>query len=640
MIVPHPTITRRGGANTFPAGWARHTTGAVRHLLLLLLSLLLTLGPPAEAAEPAQGRTLSPRIRWRVGTVRIEGADHISERRLRPLLTTRPRSWFTPWKARPRFDREGLEDDVVRVVAYYRGHGYYRAHVTYSLDPDRKRETVDVTIAIEEGPAVVVSTVEVTVADAPSAEVRAMLNPKSLVPLEPGDVFDEARYDEGRVRLLGRARSAHFARAQVTKRARVDVPAGTATIGYTVTLGPPSFLGPVTVDGLTRVEPTVVLREVAFEEGAPFDPALLERTRRNLLRLHLFRAITLVEKGGSEADVPITIRVAEGPWREIRAGVGYDTEEQVRGLLSWRTYNFFGDARQLGVTARASTIRRSIAADLLQPHWPVQKTRTRLLALFEDDEQDSFSVTRARLSPRLEWAPTPSVLAFAAYRIERDHLTSVNGAVERALAPEATPDYATLSGMNFGVDWNRTDDLLNPKRGFIVTTQVDPVGSVFGGDSSFLRLQGTLRTYVPLAWRFLLATRLRVGTIEPIDGSHEIPIWERFFAGGVDSVRGYARWRVGPLAGDDPLGGRSLTDMSLELRRPITQAIAVTTFIDAGQLSLRSFDPPTSDFQKGVGAGLQYATPIGPIRLDLGFPLDRQGDDAAFQVYVSVGQAF
>jgi outer membrane translocation and assembly module TamA len=408
-----------------------------------------------------------------------------------------------------------------------------------------------------------------------------------------------------------------------------------------VTLGPPAFFGPVAIEGLTRVAPAVVRREVAFEAGRPFDPTLLERTRRNLLRLRLFRSVTLVEGGTAAApEVPINIRVAEGPRREIRAGVGYDTVEQVRGLLAWRNYDFLGGARQLGFTARASTIQRSLAADFLQPHWPVASARTRLLLLFEDEEEDTFSVTRGRVAPRLEWSPLPSVLTYAAYRIERDHLNSVGNAVSRALAPEATPKYATLSGLNLGLDWNATDDLLNPRRGWIATTTVDPVGSVFGGDASFVRLQGTLRFFLPLPWRLLVATRLRVGTIEPVDGSHTVPIWERFHAGGIDSVRGYARWRLGPLVRDQPLGGRSLTDMSFELRRPLTAAFTLAAFIDAGQLSRKSFDPPVNDFQKGTGIGVQYTTPIGPIRLDLGIPLDRQGDDAAFQVYVSVGQAF
>jgi outer membrane protein assembly complex protein YaeT len=614
-------------------GHARWTTGAAHALIGLLL-----LAAAATATEAPE--RLSPRIAWRVRAVRLDGAEAVPERALWPLLGTRARSRLTPWKPRPRFDRETLENDVARLAAYYRGRGYYRAQIDYALEPDRARETVTVTIHIAEGTPVVVQTVEVDVLDAPAGSPLPPLERATLVPLAPGDVFDEAKYDEGRARLLGWARAAHFARATVTKRATVDVTRNVAVARYAIHLGPRACFGPVAVEGLERVSRDVVLREVAFTPGAPFDPALLERTRRNLIRLRLFRSVTLREDESDAPEVAITIRVAEGPRREVRAGVGYDTEEEIRGLLAWRTYDFLGGARQLGFTARASQLRRSIAADFLQPHWPTADSRTRLLALFEDVDEDPFSLTQARLAPRLEWAPRPDVLVYGAYRVERDHLTSVPDAISRALPPDATPRYATLSGLNLGFDLNRTDDLLNPTRGWIFTSAVDPVGSIFGGDASFVRLQSTLRLYVPLPARLLVATRLRVGTITPVAGSHAIPIWERFYAGGIDSVRGYARWRVGPLRGDEPLGGRSLTDMSFELRRALTTELTLAAFIDAGQLSLKSFDPPVDDFQKGVGIGIQYVTPIGPIRLDLGFPLDRQGDDAAWQVYVSVGQAF
>jgi outer membrane protein insertion porin family len=613
---------------------ARRAVGAARYALL---GLLLVAVAAAAAEKPER---LSPRIAWRVGAVHLEGAEAVPERALWPLLGTRARSRLTPWKPRPRFDRETLENDVARLAAYYRGRGYYHARVGYALAPDRDRETVTVTIHIAEGAPVIVQTVEVDVAGTPTDGSLPPLERATLVPLAPGDVFDEAKYDEGRARLLGWARAAHFARATVTKRATVDATQNVADVRYALHLGPRTYFGPVAVEGLEHVSRDIVLREVAFTPGAPFDPALLERTRRNLIRLRLFRSVTLREDDTGTPDVAITIRVAEGPRREIRAGVGYDTEEEIRGLLAWRTYDFFGGARQLGFSARASRLRRSIAADFLQPHWPTPDTRTRLLALFEDVNEDPFSLTQARLAPRLEWAPQPNLLLYAAYRVERDHLTSVTDAVARALPPDATPRYATLSGLNLGFDLNRTDDLVNPRRGWVFTSAADPVGSIFGGDASFVRLQSTLRLYVPLPARLLIATRLRVGTITPVADSHAIPIWERFYAGGIDSVRGYGRWRVGPMRGGEPLGGRSLTDMSLELRRALTTELALAAFIDAGQLSLRSFDPPVDDFQKGVGIGFQYATPIGPIRLDLGFPLDRQGDDAAWQVYVSVGQAF
>jgi outer membrane translocation and assembly module TamA len=166
------------------------------------------------------------------------------------------------------------------------------------------------------------------------------------------------------------------------------------------------------------------------------------------------------------------------------------------------------------------------------------------------------------------------------------------------------------------------------------------VGSWLGGDTSFVRLVGTLRLYHPLPFGLIGAARVKLGTADPLASSEEIPLWERFYAGGIDSVRGYARRRVGPLARDEPIGGRSLSEGSIELRRLLTRHLALAVFFDGGQASRKSFDAPVHRLQYGTGAGIHYTTPIGPIRLDVGVPLDRRGDDEAWQLHVSVGQAF
>jgi outer membrane protein assembly complex protein YaeT len=640
MAGPDTTTAIPVEATVQAAGRASQKTGAARHGRrggLLRLALGLVLAAQGASAETTSVRDLPARVKWRISQVRIEGARSVRARQIRPLLATRPRPWITPWKDRPHLSREAVQEDADRIVAFYRGRGHYLASVTTELDADRSEKTVAVTFRIDEGPAVTVAAIDVDVDGSLPAKARA---PASVVPLAPGATFTQALYDEGRVRLLSFARSHGFARAEVAKRARVDVVAGTAHVSYAVTLGPSCRFGPLAVEGLHRVDRSVVMREVVVKEGDRFDPAVLERTRKQLLQLRLFRSVTLLEDDTGNPVVPITIRVVEGPHREVRAGIGYDTEEQVRGLLAWRNYDVLGGARQLGFTARASTIRRTLAADFLQPHWPLDEARGRMLLTFEENDEDSYHLTQGRLSPRLEWQATPRVLAFAAYRIERDQLTDVDTAVARALDPDATPDYATVSGAAFGIDWNRTDDLVNPTRGWILSGEVDPAGGFLGGDVGFIRLLGTLRVFVPLPWKFGIATRGRIGTMEPLAGSDEIPLWERFYAGGIDSVRGYARRRVGPLAGDEPLGGRSLTDGSFELRRPVTKALALAAFIDGGQLSLDSFDLPFQDWQFGTGLGIHYVTPIGPIRFDIGFPLDRRGDDDAWQLHVSVGQAF
>ena len=247
---------------------------------------------------------------------------------------------------------------------------------------------------------------------------------------------------------------------------------------------------------------------------------------------------------------------------------------------------------------------------------------------------------------------TPRLQTYAYYRISLDLLSNVERAVEIAL-PDATPDTSVVSGVGFGIDWNATDDLVNPTRGGIARINLEPLGGLLGGDVSLLRAVWEGRLYVPLVARLRGAGRVRIGSQAPIAGSSSIPLYERFFAGGIGSVRGYGLRRVGPLASDklggakctfldcdQPLGGRSLFELSAELRHPVTQRFDVAGFVDAGQVSLASWNFPLNDLQYGAGVGVRFRSVIGPLRVDLGFPFNRRGDDPVWQVYLAVGDTF
>jgi len=136
------------------------------------------------------------------------------------------------------------------------------------------------------------------------------------------------------------------------------------------------------------------------------------------------------------------------------------------------------------------------------------------------------------------------------------------------------------------------------------------------------------------------ASQLRIGTAEPISSSREIPLFERFYAGGLNSVRGYGRRRIGPRVGGDPVGGRSGVTWTLELRHPIRGDFAGVVFLDAGQVALDSYDFPFDDLRYGSGFGVRYNSPVGPISLDLGFGAQPPGDDQIWQIYVSLGSIF
>jgi outer membrane protein assembly complex protein YaeT len=606
----------------------------------VVLALALgALGAVPHPAAAVQLDALDPLAEWKLRALHVEGNHALSTSTLTSAMTTRARRWFALWQPYPDFDPVAFRTDLERLAALYRAHGYYHARLTYDVELPAEGDAVTVTIWIDEGPPVHVASVDLDVATLPPGlpdrdALRASLK------IAPGDVFTEDAYDAARARLRQTFRAHGYARVDVAKRARVDVEADTAEVRYTVTPGPACVFGTVRVTGLAGVDEAVVRNEVAWHAGEAFDPKLLTTTESRLRGLRLFRVVRLDEDQSKSPRVDVDVHVTEAPPHEIRLAIGYDTEEQVRGLAGWRAYDFFGGARQLGFTARVSALRRTIAADFLQPHFPTDRSRFRLIFAQEQQDESDYTVNQTRLLPRLEWNPTGRVTVYGYYRVELDLLSGVPGSVERAL-PGGTPSTTLLSGLALGVDWNRTDDFLDPTRGWTTSLLVEPVGGFLGGETNFVRATGEGRAYAPLGLGFVVASRLRLGIEQPYAGTTVVPLWERFFAGGINSVRGYARHRLGPLSRTDrPYGGESLTETSIELRHPITETIGGAVFLDGGRVRKAPTDVGFADLRLGSGFGVRVKSPVGPLRVDFGFPLDPRGRDAPWQVYFSVGETF
>jgi outer membrane protein assembly complex protein YaeT len=609
------------------------TRTAATAALATLLSLATARAVPPEAVEPGRD--------WRVRSVTIHGNDAVAESKLTEAMLTKPRPWYRFWefwKPRPALDPIVFRDDVDRVRQIYRNEGYYHARVTADVVVPAEGDLVDLVVDVEEGPPVHVTAVDVELTgdEIPAKDRDTLL---ASLPIKRDQVFKQEDYARSATLLQGYYREHGFARVKLERAATVDLRDDTAAVRYHVASGPPCVFGDVDIQGTQNIERDVVENEVAYEPGKPFRQSLLDETQRRLVATKLFRTVRITETGGDDPIVGTRIDVSEGPAHEVSLGVGYDTEEQIRGIASWRSYNFFGGGRQLGFVARASFINRTIAVDFVQPHVPRDGDRVRVILSEAQEEEEAYTNDRARLSPRVEFRALPWLTSYAFYRIEYDSLSDVDPVLERVF-PDIAPKNALLSGLGFGLDVNTTDDILDPHRGWTASLGVEPVGGFLGGDFAFVRMVVEGRRYQPLPWRFTLALRTRIGLIEPYGGTDDIPLFERFYAGGIDSVRGYERRHVGPMVQGDPIGGLSLLEGSIELRHPITENISGAVFFDAGQVSANRFDLPVDDLRYGAGFGVGYKTPVGPLRLDLGFPFDAPRGDASWQIHVSIGQAF
>lgn len=619
---------------------SQRTRRTCRRQWLCGVGLFLFLFLARRSVLALQVNDLDPEKEWVTDALAIEGNARFPSSQLQGEMVSTTRSWYALWRSRPRFDPVAFTTDIERLQRFYRAHGYYETQVTYDLEADEERSRVTVRVTITEGEPVLVSQVTLAVTDDPSlASTLETLRPK--LPLAEGHIFNEDQYQEAEAQIKALFLDLHYGRAKVERKATVILDQHAVQVSYAVNAGPLTVFGDTEIEGTKLIDPEIAARELQYKSGDPFSSAAIDVSRKNLLKLDLFGSVRFQQEESLEnpSVIPMRLRVEEKPFREWQAGIGFGTEDQMRAQLRWRHNNWLGGGRRLEVQVKASGLVRNLDVSFIQPHAFGAGNRFSLAFRPQQLDEPSYLLNATRLQPRFEREFSPQLSGFIAYRWEYDQLSNVASSTARVL--KEFQRKGTLSGVSTGLIWTTTDDPLNATRGFLMSASAEQIGGVLGGAFEFMKFEGEARGYHLVAPHTVLAGRLKFGFADPSGKSKEIPMFERFYAGGISSVRGYGRYRLGPISeADDPVGGRSLLEGSVEVRRQFTEKIGGTLFLDFGQVSLTSFDVPVDDLQFAAGFGVLYTSPMGPLLLALGFPFSSPHGDQPWQVHFSIGQFF
>ena len=575
---------------------------------------------------------------YTVGAIRIEGNVGVSARTIRAAMFTKVPPWYKLWQAKHAFNPTFFRTDLERVRTLLRERGYYQAELAHDLEIDGAELTI--VLRVEEGPAALVGAVVIEAVDVQltEADERAL---RAEITFASGDVFEQAVYGDSRARLERFYSERGFAYVQVDKAALVDTRDSTAGVTYTITRGPPAVFGATEVRGTERVAERLVRREISYRAGDPFDPREIEHTQASVFGLHLFRSVTVKPANLAKRSgvVDMAIEVVEGPARSVELGIGYGLEDELRGQARWQSYDFFGGGRQLGFRLKASSLVQAFESEFRQPYFlhPKQSFIVPLTQAREDEP--AFTVARVRLAPRIERKLPGHFKAAFGYNVEYDDLSNVSRSTVVRLDEFEARGY--VSSLTAFLERNTTLDLLDPRQGSVLTLSMEQAGGPWRGDYSFFRALLEAKKYVPVPGERVIAGRFRLGAGDGFGQSRDLPMFRRFFAGGSNSTRGYDRHLVGPL--DEfrsPVGGRSLVEASIEFRTPIYKKISGVAFIDTGEVRLDPFSYTLGDLQYGIGAGLRYQTLIGPLGIDIGFPLEPPPGEPSWQIHFNIGQAF
>ncbi len=588
----------------------------------------------------------------RIQKINIYGNDAYSDGKIRKVIKTKPKIWVI----RSGYLQEDvLKEDIDRIVAFYEQNGYIDAKAEYEIDYLYKGN-IDIDITISEGRRYSVG--EITVAGNEILSDREIA--KAMENISEGGVFSREKLslDISAIRTLYFDRGYIFAR--VNETASLNPDSGQVGVSIDITEGNLAYVERIKIEGNTRTKDNVIRRELKMFPGDRFDGEQIRKSKERLNQLGYFEDVTFdIEDTDSKDRKDLVVQVKEAKTGTFSFGGGFSTVDRIVGFVEVEQRNFditnwptfTGGGQHVQVRAETGSSRNNYRLSFTEP-WLFGRPLSGGFDIYrserdrEDDTGFAYDETRTGGALRLGKRFTDIYSANVTYKLEEVDISDIEEGVSADLRAEEGENTVSTIGLGFTRDTRNS--YVNPTKGWVQRWNVDVAGSWLGGDKDFVRYQYNTSYYVPLFWDSVLQFRLRAGAVKAIDDTTKVPIFERFFAGGARSIRGYDERDVGPLDDStfDPIGGEGMLVGNIEYTIPLIQYIKLAVFYDIGNVWADLQDFSQGGYKAGFGAGLRVKTPIGPINLDYGYPLDdldelpegQQERDGKF--YFSVSRGF
>ncbi len=520
--------------------------------------------------------------------------------------------------------------DVSNLTDIIMAQGYFKPDVSSRIraEADNRAEVV---FSVSPGPRYEVHSVQIDVQPPERRQALNLPSPEDLK-LRPGSPALAQAVRSARQSLTRHVvQQGYVYAAQDKPVLLLDHERRGVEITFTLHPGPLADFGETRLQGLEHVEPDYVLAKTGWSPGDTYDPAKIQAFKERLLETGLFSLVQVTHPDSlnSQGRLPLTVELKERKRHSISLGIGYDTDVGPNLSASWEDRNFAGKGEQLRYELYLSEPLQEVKARYRQPVFFRNDQSLILQSTLSNEDTEAYTSTGGELSLNVERSlnPANTVSAGIAYR---------GASVEDA----ESSDFFHLVSLPLSFDHDTRDNILDPKKGRRINLRLTPYQEMAQARNQFVEARLSGWRYIGVADATVLALRGQIGSLAGAE-TEDIPADVRFFAGGGGSIRGYPYQEVGPRRDSDPFGGRSLVECSVELRHKFTQRFGSAVFLDGGNV----YDDPVPDFAPslrwGAGAGLRYYTAVGPLRLDVAFPLNKDPDHHDdFQVYISLGQAF
>ena len=560
--------------------------------------------------------------KFQIEKIRFEGNSAFSDKQLKREMTTAESnilSWFT---SAGDLNENNLEQDAARLTAFYKNSGYMQARVA---EPEVKfiGNEIEITIKIDEGPRFKVGKVAVT-GDLilPEEELSASL----MISQEEFYNRETLRNDVLKINDLYANQG--FAYVDVAPKVDQDAEKLVVDITFDIKKGQEVYFEEIIISGNTKTRDKVIRRQLRVFEQELFSSLRLKRSVRNLFRLDFFEDVKVdTSKGSADDKMVLKIDVVEKSTGAFSFGAGYGNVDKLYGMVSIAERNLFGRGQRLELRSTLGSKTQNINLSFTEPYVydiPLSGTLTLYNWQYSYDQydKDSFGAGLSFSYPIINYTR-----AQLGYIYDMAEITNIEED-----APDSIKDLDgtnVKSSLQSSLRYDSRDNTFVPNEGSSHGFSFEFAG--LGGNIGFMKYIADTAVYIPLFWGFVLAPHLEGGYVNKTKDK-KLPDYEKFYMGGIGSLRGFERDDLAPLDDEgNAIGGDKYVQFNLDLTFPLVkeQGVFGGIFFDAGRVYADDENPELnpSDLRKSAGLGIRWLSPMGPVRLEYGWILDPQPTD-------------
>lgn len=580
--------------------------------------------------------------------IKIKGNDEFNDGELLDKISFNKASWIgkTFFKQKASYySEDAWEMNKAQLKAFYQSEGFLHVQIEDpELEMHPRKHKVDLLIRIEEGKPVTVEELVFKTEDAGRQDSLLMIDSwqkerKGLETTE-GERFRDENVSSDQDAIASWFSSLGYAYVDVLPVISLSRDTMSAGVEWNIDKGPSCRFGELTIEGLERTPEEAVRKQMTIAQGDIYSSRELAQSQQQIYELGLFRIASL-QAGLTNSEretIPLDLVIEEAPRWSTRFGVGYGREDKFRTFMDVTYLNFPGPVMRTNFYAKHSALEPyRFEAKITKPAILGPRSSLELKPLVRRRNERGFEsfIWGGDLSLHQNFSDylTGSVSLYFE-RVDID----ITSDFERSLRDLNQSTYSK-NGVSLGLLYYTANPRFDPTDGWSFGVNTRANSSLLDSSYPFVKFLFEVKRYQPVSSGFVLAMRLKAGSISPWGGGKVTPFEERFFAGGSQSVRGWPRQMLGPLDEDGvPIGGNSVLEGSIEPRVKIYDPVSMVFFLDFGNVWRNAYTFNLDEVRFAAGTGVRVSTPIGPVGIDFARPVF--GDSGEWQFHLNIGHAF